>query len=246
MQARRCNSGQTLPHATESRQVRGISNINVTLYDIFGYLMPGLVALGSLALFAWSLFIPTHPLHEPALSGEEWFAMFVLAYFLGHLVQALGDLAFSWVRDENFALTAGRRALGPKRMAELEKLTKMTGEQRNSLFTYCDTYLAQQGKTADREIYQYREGFYRGLTIAVVPALVAILITLARGDAQITNGGDVHTLGAGPLVFALVLVLATIGLSFWRYRRFAEYRVRDALFGFLIDSAAEKKSDAAK
>ena len=224
--------------------VRGISNINLTLYDIFGYLMPGLVALGSLSLFAWSLFIPTHPLHSPALTSVEWFAMFVLAYFLGHLVQAIGDLAFWWAGEERVALEVGEKALGKQRMRELEKLAKIDGEQKLSLFGYCDTYLAQQGKTADREIYQYREGFYRGLTIAVLPALAAIIVELVRGSASIRSGAGVHQLGTGPLVFALLLVLATIGLSFWRYRRFVEYRVRDALFGFAIDSEKPPPSNS--
>jgi hypothetical protein len=216
--------------------MRGISNFNVTLYDLFGYLMPGLVALGSLSLLAWSLFIPTHPLHSPALTSVEWLIVFVLAYFLGHLVQAIGDLAFWWAHEEKVADKVGKDALGPARMKELQKAAKLDDEQKNSLFGYCDTYLAQQGKTADREIYQYREGFYRGLTIAVVPALAAIVAELIRGSASLRGGHSVHQLGTGPLVFALLIVLATIGLSFWRYRRFVEYRVRDALFGFAIDS----------
>ena len=219
--------------------VRGISNINVTLYDIFGYLMPGIVATGSLGLFTWASFASSHPLREPVLSGEEWFALFVIAYFLGHLVQAIGELAFWRMKDETFALTAGEKALGETRMQEIQKRAKIAGHE-TSLFTYCDTYLAQQGKTSDREIYQYREGFYRGLTIAILPALVAILVELARGSASVRNGGSVYTIGTGPLVFALVLVLATVGLSFWRYRRFARYRVLDALFGFSIDSEAPK------
>jgi len=216
--------------------MRGISNINVTLYDIFGYLMPGAAALGSFALLAWSLFIPGHPLHSPSLTSVEWLTLFVLAYFLGHLVQAIGDLAFWWAREETVALVVGEKALGAARMREIEKRAKLGDAQRMSLFGYCDTYLAQQGKTADREIYQYRQGFYRGLTIALLPAVAAIVVELFRGSASIRSGGAVHRLGSGPLVYALLLVLATIGLSLWRYRRFVEYRVRDALFGFAIDS----------
>ncbi|MGA9761630.1 MAG: hypothetical protein WBQ14_04330 [Gaiellaceae bacterium] len=215
--------------------MRGISNFNVTLYDLFGYLMPGLVALGSLALLAWSLFIPSHPLHSPSLTSVEWLIVFVLAYFLGHLVQAIGNLAFCWAGEDKVALEIGEEALGAKRMKELQKAAKLGDEQKLSLFSYCDTYLAQQGKTTDREIYQYREGFYRGLTIAILPALAAIVVELIRGNAAIRSGGSVHMIGIGPLVYIYVILLATVGLSYWRFRRFVEYRVRDALFGFAID-----------
>lgn len=43
-------------------------------------------------------------------------------------------------------------------------------------------------------------------------------------------------------MFALVVVLAAIGLSFWRYRRFVGYRVLDAILGYSIDREVAAQS----
>jgi hypothetical protein len=67
--------------------------LQVTLYDIFGYLLPGAIILIALVLLFWSLFWPSVPL---ALWGDlpalATIGLVFFAYLAGHLGQGIGNL----------------------------------------------------------------------------------------------------------------------------------------------------------
>ena len=64
-------------------------DIKVTLYDIFGYLLPGAVVMGGLLLF------PKIPGISQLLSSlgatGTWVLLLLCSYYLGHLLQGIGN-----------------------------------------------------------------------------------------------------------------------------------------------------------
>jgi len=224
--------------------VKGLAHVRVTLYDIFGYLLPGLVVVVSLAGLVWSIFLPSHPLHSPRLSGAEWFGAVIAGYFLGHLAQALADDA-GWVwRKAGGGASPEKRILCGVSMKELTEKANASpllaalfaGDHTDWDVVYqtSDTAVAQCGSTADREIYQYREGFYRGLVVALFLGFVALIIHLIRGGVTIQTGAQTHAIGRWPIIFALFVVVIAGVLSYVRFRRFEQYRIRNALLAFVV------------
>jgi hypothetical protein len=39
-----------------------LKDIQVTLYDIFGYLLPGFIFLAGIAMLFWAIFMPSAPI----------------------------------------------------------------------------------------------------------------------------------------------------------------------------------------
>jgi len=69
-----------------------VRDIKVTLYDIFGYLLPGAVFFAGITILFWAIYIPRTSLVLFRLTIEIWVLVLLLAYFSGHIVQALGNL----------------------------------------------------------------------------------------------------------------------------------------------------------
>ena len=137
--------------------MEGFADIQVTLYDIFGYLLPGLVALGSITIFCWAAFTPASALTTPKLSGAWWIAVFVTSYILGNLVQAIANmLPYLQPRIEaSLSWTQHGDALASKLgLSKHEHETHESFAQR--VFEAADIVVAQRGNTDDRQIYQYR------------------------------------------------------------------------------------------
>ena len=216
----------------------GLSDLRVTLYDVFGYLLPGLVAFGAVTIFVWAAVFPTASLDEPHLSSAEWIGVLLTSYMLGHLVQAITGLiaafrgkaaaALDWFPLTDIgqkvgvpALPAGSNAAAAEARAE-------------KIYELCDIAVAQKGSTGDREIYQYREGFYRGLTVSLVLGLLAVVVrAIVTGDALV---GKHHFVTSGEYFLACgVLIVAAI-LAFRRYRLFFNLKVHNTFGAFAVHS----------
>jgi hypothetical protein len=68
--------------------------LQITLYDVFGYLLPGAIILVAILFLFWAVFWPTAPLRvytKPPLTLTI-FAIF-LAYLAGHLAWIIHDFA---------------------------------------------------------------------------------------------------------------------------------------------------------
>jgi tetrahydromethanopterin S-methyltransferase subunit B len=232
--------------------MQGLADIKVTLYDIFGYLLPGLVVLTGAAVFFWAVFVPDIPIHSPTLSGPEWFAVLIAAYILGHLAQALAnDIGFVLVRVVGSFKSPEMRefaALAETHQAKLRKAThihwdetvkekdkdKELGREAGLLYDACDASVAQYGSTANREIYIYREGFYRGLVVGFSIGLIGLLVRLLVGGAQVQNGDDIDPIPSSTLWFLVCFVAVGIVLTYIRYRRFREFRIKNAFLSYLV------------
>jgi hypothetical protein len=63
--------------------------IQVTLYDVFGYLLPGFAFLAAIAALFWAACIPSAPLPWPPVIQANWLVVAAFAYVAGHMAQAL-------------------------------------------------------------------------------------------------------------------------------------------------------------
>lgn len=231
-----------------------LKNIEVTLYDIFGYLLPGSVALGALYL-CWATFHPYAVLWRPHRI-DTWLLLAFIAYYLGHIVQSLGNLfEYCIVGPREVILgPAGQHRRGqflvgpywapidPNLRAETVKkiqelvCTKIVDDPKGQwIYESCAELIAQRGRGEGREMYEYREGFYRGSAIALILLAIApIRVLLCGADVRISP----HTSASRGWIFVLTgLSLVGAFACFRRFGRFAGQRVRRTLLGFWVIAA---------
>jgi hypothetical protein len=219
-----------------------MKDLQVTLYDAFGYLVPGSVFLAALVLIFWTFFLP--PVGDlSAVTASGWIVLLGLAYVMGHVVQALANLGMRRLTSTvDLVLDPRASGLPPEiRAAANHKIRKAmqlddteTPLSARSLFEACDHYVQQNCNTATRDVYVYREGFYRGMTVATAMIGLGLLIRSLVPGADIRAFGlHLHfTMGQG-LTSALLCVAFSV-LFFQRFRRFGEYLIRYAIFSTLL------------
>jgi hypothetical protein len=246
----------------------------VTLYDFFGYLLPGLVVLGALGLMFWVDQFPVTTIALSVPGAEAWAIILTVAYIAGHMAQALSILLlnvlaapFCWLRTwgwltrwrwfqrrhyfcSNEHILLAQDVLGclPNAYISAAKIKAVTlsglptdAVNGDWLFRVCDEAVVQRGNTGDRDIFVYREGFYRGLWAALLVMLVALLVRAAVPGAAIRIASGQTDLSAGAFRFFVVVVTACIYFSFQRFRLFGRYRITQALIAFLVMPEEKKK-----
>lgn len=236
-----------------------LSELRVTLYDLFGYLAPGLVALTGVGLFFWAVLDPgLKP--DGDLKAVVWTALLLIAYLLGHLVQGIANytpglkysLTETWWDDS--VAKAFRGVIEKKLKAKgllpdaadgrhLSAASKL--EAQKQTYRICDVVTVQNAKTSERELFTYREGFYRGMSVALLIVAVGLLARLIRGPATLTLDKD-HTADRWMLFFFLVAVLVAAYLYFLRFERFTRLKAWTVLLGAatsLTESGTEGDPD---
>lgn len=217
-----------------------MKTVEITLYDIFGYLIPGCVAFVAIYLIAWRIVLPAHQ-DWSSISTLGWIIVAGVAYVTGHLLQALSNIVyrFGWKNPEQCILVdaslvpsnvlvvaqeASRRAIG---------LSENDNVDMKTLYEIMDHYIQQHGKTESRDIYIYREGFYRGLSVGLFLLTIGSLIHMTGEETAAAAFGGTITLTRPCMGFVAILsvIMALLGLA--RYRRFMTYRVKNCLFSFL-------------
>ena len=135
-----------------------LDNFAFTLYEIFGYLFPGGLALLGISLLFWAVFVPRLPLgiatFQPGL--VTWTAVVFTAYLLGHAVQAIGNLLLKGAEDDALGVNGTLPEEIRKRAAELSaKLLTVNAEKLNPIWIFktLDEESVQSGKAGDRDIF---------------------------------------------------------------------------------------------
>ncbi|MBZ5696771.1 MAG: hypothetical protein LAN36_15605 [Acidobacteriia bacterium] len=153
-----------------------MGNLTFTLYEIFGYAMPGGVALLALLIFYWALFVPRMALGIAhfQVGLVTWIAVTLASYILGHAVQGIANACFPSVER---SVLDSQHGSAPHWMRERAQhaaraILGVTSEIPSQLeprwvFRALDEYALQNGKDGDREIFVYREGFYRGTALSL-------------------------------------------------------------------------------
>ena len=224
-------------------------NVKFTLYEILGYLFPGFITLSAVAILYSALFLSDYPFSPYKQEPEVWTAGLLLAYFAGHVTQGLTNLlaGIPWLKlsDDAFVAAASDGALGlaRRKARKLLQLRPVPADGEDVagplVFSLCDQAMAQSANPGDRELYQYREGFYRGSSMALVLLSMALLATafLPHRPSALLGG---ITYVPEPLEYAVLAVLSFLAAipMFLRLKRFAEYRVRRAILSFILPVAA--------
>jgi hypothetical protein len=209
-----------------------LKDVQVTLYDIFGYLLPGFVALAALGALFWAVVAPHHPVTVPNWSGEIWLAVIVSAYLAGHLLQAAANVVWQLLRrSETPRICEVLKTLPADLRKALE--TVCGSSDPDVIYAVSDAAVLQKGNASEREIFTYREGFYRGMVAAFSVAIIAVIVRWARGGAVYVEGGKTHSVPASAFAFLLGLFCLAAVLSFGRNTRFARFRVAAAIWGFV-------------
>ncbi len=152
-----------------------LSKIVVTLYDVFGYLLPGYVVLVACSIIE-ATFVGT-PFLSLSFFGSHPLQFAVVAYFLGHVSHSIA----SWISGSE----RGRALLrtSPKRMnaelcaaarSELNVAYGLNEEVRDALtrlevYMLADAYLVAAGASAERDLLVTREGFFKQSVLAADP-----------------------------------------------------------------------------
>ncbi len=218
-----------------------VENIRVTLYDIFGFFVPGAVLLVAAFIALWSIYLPQAPLSSFDVTTWASVLFLLLAYVAGHLAQALGNQVERVSSSAEDRVLAGPSAgaLPPSLVeAAKHKASRLVQVDADSisakwLSRICNTAIAQRADYGDRDVYIYREGFYRGLAVSFLALSLALVGRAAVPGAVLHIAGQIRPVPAYLLLVLAGLSLAASWLMFQRYRRFGDYRVTHAIVSFL-------------
>jgi hypothetical protein len=220
-------------------------NIRFPLYDFFGFLLPGVVALLAALLVVWSTYLTAVPLAFLSLPKQVWFLLVVLAYFAGHLVQAVGNVLSDllWHPEERIfgeGADSSCKALVGEARSTIHGTLGVPQLSPKWTYRICDGAVVQLGSTVERDVFVYREGFYRGTGVAFGLLAVALFIRAIVGATYIA-WDDASVAVPRTLLFGLTAAAAVAcALMFRRFDRFAQHRVKSALIGFLLISKTKK------
>lgn len=224
------------------------SDLTISLYDFFGYLIPGLIGLSGIGLFFWAVLDPgLKP--DGDLKAAAWIALFLIAYLLGHVVQAISTFIpglnyrpeRTWWSDD---LAKPFRPVIEKKLKAKGLLPADADEAQT--YRMCDVVVTQKAATSEHELFTYREGFYRGMSVALIILAIGLWTRLLRGPATITLDKD-HTATRAMLFFYIVAALVAALLYFLRFEKFSRLKAWTVLLGAPASlTPADAKDDGAK
>jgi hypothetical protein len=219
-----------------------LGNLTFTLYEVFGYLLPGFVALHGILVLYWAFFVPSVSLEFPPyqLGLVTWTALVVASYLLGHAVQGVGNALLNGAEDAALSSSGTAPQWMRERAAQLAgKLLALGSTEIKPVWVVrtLDEYSVQAGEVGDRDMFVYREGFYRGTAIAIFFLSVALLVRAWIPGASIQFTKGVSCISTRQIL-SIALITSGVGRIFVRrYRRFAEYRItRAVLAAFVLEN----------
>jgi hypothetical protein len=212
--------------------------LQITVYDVFGFLLPGSVVAAALVIAFWAIFWPTSvvviPLKFPTLVVSY---LLLICYLCGHLVQAMSNIV------ERLSAASTKFETKIPLSSRLEEILRAcvtdhfgagAGElSPKELYLLCDQTLVHRRSPGERDIFIYREGFYRGNSVALAFLAISIGIRLVHSPASIAIGERAVQLYRSELALASVLTALGAWLAYRRYLRFREYKFQTCFVRFL-------------
>jgi len=193
----------------------------------------------ALGILFWAIFLPIVPLRLGSweLSKLWYFGLVVSSYFAGHVLQSVSR---TWFKnpDETVladpkssvaALLEGARSQIADHLG-LEKPSMLTN---SALVRLCDEVAVQNGQPGDREVFVYREGFYRGSIAAFLLLDVALIVRCTVSGASLSIGTLLVPVSKGELTFLIIVVTSGLFFIWRRYKHFASLRVMRAITAFV-------------
>ena len=208
-----------------------MNSIKFTIYEVLGYLAPGIVTLAAMGLILWAAFLPGRSLmiKAPSYSKEEIALAIFAAYALGHLMQGLCNA------HPTPEATAAKKNLHVKLLSGARQtLSARCGfpldEYRiEDVVALAQASMSLTGKTDGFDVFLYREGFYRGSSGAYTLFGAAIVFRMFRGRTMVNYAGSAYALSPSFLVLSAALSFLFAYVFYRRYIRFGAYRLRHLL-----------------
>ena len=97
-----------------------------------------------------------------------------------------------------------------------------------------DEYAVQTGKSGDRDMFVYREGFYRASSVTLFFLSLTLLIRMIVPGASIQFTRWLFPVSWLELLTTAVVASLVAWLFLQRYKRFADYRVTRAVLSALV------------
>lgn len=243
-----------------------LKDIQVTLYEFFGYLAPGLIFILSLAITTWAIFNPDFPLDlDPDLSAFQIIAIIFFSYLFGHFVQAISNRIERWnfFKRRVLNITGIPEPMFKQVKKEVSKIFEkgdLGSIDNYDIYKFCDYYvLTKKGKCEERDIYNYRIGFYRGMATAFFFLSISLIIRILRGPIILnlpsTDGisslfktlfpfesQEIKNINQFFMIGLLAMCALFVWLFYKRLAHFTEYRRQLTLYGFIALNDSEKNS----
>jgi hypothetical protein len=220
-----------------------VDKIQLSLYELSGYLMPGSLLVLALAIFYWAIWLPNvpFPIYKFHPDAVGWSVIGVIAYLLGHCVQSIGNKMIAGAEDA--ALAKGGSVPNPIVKCAREQVAEITGVKGDeldpsTLFRLADEISVQSGAVADRDIFVAREGFYKGGTIALGLLSLALIVRALKGITGVRFPGYVYYVSEMQLLFISAVTASAASFFRRRARRFGAYRVSRAIFAVVVNNAS--------
>ena len=229
-----------------------IGEFRASLYDLFGYLLPGLVMTSALGILWWTIFgdSTAFPIDFVA-TGVGGTGFLILAYVIGHVAHAVGNslpILRASLEDEILSVGHEWSLPSPVLIAIDRSLRRRFSLDPTDLDAVLKYSLMDEGRAlmereGDREVYVYREGFYRGMVVALLFGGIAALARVFVSPTCFSYG---LTTPCGTRVQAGVLFLlvgACIVAYYRRMRRFGRYRIERAVFLWLNEVSQKERRE---
>jgi len=216
-----------------------VEKLSFTLYEVFGYFLPGAVGVISIAILFWAIFLPASAIsiETPELSKLWYFGLMILAYYAGHVLQGISRSLFKNPNDSTFAHQTAEMLQVIKRAKEqLAAHLGMPPDQQlgnGTTVVLCDELAVQYGQLGDRDVFVYREGFYRGSVAAFTLLDLAILVRCLVPGSAFSISKEVFLISRLQWLFVLAVVSCSIFFLVKRYKHFAGLRAMRGVLAFV-------------
>jgi hypothetical protein len=159
------------------------------------------------------------------------------SYVLGHAAQALGNIFSHSIEISLLDIDTGSAPQWMRENAEepARKILKVVSHKVEPMWIFraVDEYALQNGKSGDRDIFVYREGFYRGMALSLFILSSSLLVPMFVPASLAFANGIVHV-SRWALLLTTLITTAVGYLFVRRYQHFVEYRVTHAVLAAFV------------
>ena len=170
-----------------------MKDLQLSLYDFLGYVIPGFILIIGLA----GIFDVHQPIEKKfcylmSIGTTGWIILVVLSYILGHLLHSISNLTIDKFRDyppkryfdkkDDDILEHQRKMISIKIASLLNKPTPTHHQDEikliGSSYWLCYTYILNNLKSPLSPIFLSLTGFYRGITVCFALLTIFTLVKI--------------------------------------------------------------------
>lgn len=183
-------------------------------YDQLGYILVGGIALFAIFFDIWIL-----EYQIPEISDADFFALIVIAYFLGHVIQSLANIFIKEKRNDFSKQEQEILNIAREKFSLKEKTD-------NEIYRFVNMVSLGKDFSGQVESFNAYYGLYRGWLMVFMIQSIFLL------------GYSIFAFSPKNLIFLIAAITVAI-LMYLRMKRFYKYSREKTLQTFLIISKSE-------